>query len=86
VIFRIRQKVPVQAGAGKIPGEEPDPGYQCPGTDHFYFHERIINLNRVTDPDPVSKSPPGYGSVVLNYGSAEISNKDSRKFQKSLIF
>ena len=39
VIFRIRQKVPVQAGAGKIPGEEPDPGYQCPGTDCFYFYE-----------------------------------------------
>ncbi len=39
VTFRIRQKVPVQAGAGKIPGEEPDPGYQCPGTDHFYLYE-----------------------------------------------
>jgi hypothetical protein len=56
VIFRIRQKVPVQAGAGKIPGEEPDPGYQCPGINHFYFTRESMILISFLDPDPVIRN------------------------------
>jgi hypothetical protein len=89
-MFRIRQKVPVQAGAGKIPGEEPDPGYQCPGIDLFYLNEGMNNLNQCSGSGDRYYVSLGSESL-LNYGSAEISDHDyllkiQGNFRKSLVF